>query len=485
MGIDVVYRKVSSTVPSIATVNSQWTDIDLIIIPRYTFLLKTPFARFVNFSGGTGVTICPVFSLSANFYDAAMYGASSAYDAGATFATSYHPNSGASVPTNARRMTQDASITAPAEVIPIVRGTGDDATAMTTWRYTPDGAMYVYHSTSEHRFCHLHLMMQDAIKMGIMDAPPHPAPLILNIDHINDGGEPAAVGGVGGWQENPQRIADVGAVLRQYGGICYTSIDARWIDGTLGTTTGDLLTNLKEYSDVFKICASHDHGNYYTTETNSADDPISNQQTKTNISTWHDSYVTATEGIGLSIDDTFIHMAGNRAGTNTWELATPDSSRLADPDETTAQTGWGTKMARLGLTVESWPSRSARNDTDKCERHWLFAPHRFRGITFVHSQDAGTDYNDDGTDAKVVRAKWNAFMPWLQAITTGLAPYFHAEDFEDVAWRTANLAGSPTTSSGGVAVEMYGLDVWTWLGKLGSYCSDTIDFGADVTKYLK
>lgn len=484
MGIDVVYRKVSATVPTVGTVNASWTDIDLIIVPRYTSITRPVFQRFNSWIGGVGVTICPVFVLSCNYFHASMLGASAAYDAGAVFAISQHIGSGATVPTNTRRMTENAAIVAPAEVRPIVAGTGADAAAMTSWRYTPDGVSYAYFSTSEHRFNHLHILVQDAVNLGIMDKPPHPAPLLLNIDHINDDGDPAHAGGIGGWQENPQRIADVGSVLRRYGGICYTSIDARWIDGTKGTTDGVLLANLKEYSDVFKICACHDHGNYYTTEANSADDPIANQQTKSNISTWYNYYVTQTESIGLEVSTDFLHFAGNRAGTNTWELASPDTSIMSDPNETTAQAGWGAKMCRLGLTAESWPARSARNDTDKCERHWLYGPHRFRGITFVHSMDAGSDYNNDGTAAKVVRAKWNSYMPWLQGITTGLAAYYHAEDFEDVAWRTANLPGAPTTSSGGVAVEMYGLDVWTWLGQLGNACPDTIDFGADVTRYL-
>lgn len=327
-------------------------------------------------------------------------------------------------------------------------------------------------------------MIQDAVDAGLMSAPPHKAPLLLNIDHINDAGEPAASGGIGGWQENPARLAEVGAVLRQYGGICYTSIDARWIDGTSGTTTGDLKTNLQQYSDVFKINCVHDHGNYYTTEANSNDDPIANQQSKSDIDTWHTDYVTNLNSIGLTESTDFMHFAQNRAGTNTWELISQDTSLMSDPANTTAKAGYGCKMARLGLNSESWPARSARDVTDKCERHWLYARHRFRNIIFVHSEDAGSDHNDDGSAAKIIRAKWESFEPWLQAITTGIAPYFHAEDFEDVAWRTANLAGNPTTSSGGVAMGMYGLEVFTYLGQIGQFCKDTIDYGADINNYI-
>ena len=447
---------------------------DMLVIPYYT---GTNRGYHDNYLNGDIITV-PVFVCGV-VTNLGLNGASGYYDTSATFAQAEIVSTGGAIYTNTRRHAL-ATETAPAESAPIVRGTGADAAGVTVWRYTPDGSKYVYYSSAAGRYNMLHLMIQDAIDKGLLSAPPKRAPIILNIDHINDGGDAPHDGG---FQEQPDRLKLIGDLALKHNGVCYASLEKAWINGGTGgnlgngTTSGTLLQNLKDYSDVFKYIACHDHNSVYTLGT-APGDAVNNQESKANIDASYQATKTATEGLGLTVNTDFAHCAGNRFGLNFLDLAQPGTDYSADPNGATPKAGYGFKVARVssqGNASESYPvGFGLPSATADLPVHWMANRAYYKGILVsIPNRDGGTAngaVNDLSKD-------FTAFSYVVEQLNTGMITYHHGTDFEDASIRSGGL------STDGNAMTR-GLLMWQTGSAYADACRDTVWFGADINYYV-
>ena len=491
VGIKVEYLGVTTTSPSVASLNSAaFGDIDLVIIPSLTSAVLATYSRFYD-----GTVEKPVFVLSKNTINSTFKGVvtNSYADSGVHWYSTTVTATGSPIVVVSRRAILVAQ-TGPAESIALMDG-GDVGTtsggnAIAAWRYTPDGVNYVFYSATDFgsdgmRFNPFHLFLQNAVDLGLILAPPKKAPCFIVLDHVNDAGEPTAAGGQGGWQENYRPLATLGSYLRSKNAVALASIERVWEDGGQGTTTGDLLATLQEYQDVFKVCPYHDHEFPHNTAAADSQSPIDSARSKTDMagSNGISGTVTSITNLGLTPDYTFGHFSLDRSNDNLWQLATPRTTKMASTDNLTIQAGYGMLAARISASTESWPANVRGGDgTQAPPWHWMEKPIAHRGITFITGLDTGaTSMAPNFIPARDIYGLQKGITTNL---ISGTMAYLHAEDFEDVAWRTANLAGNPTTSSGGVLTTTYGQAAIENLGGYCDSCPDTTKFGAHPAEYL-
>ena len=475
MEIEVHFQKIDNVNPTVDEMNSLITQlgIDVVIFPTMTGFTRVPLIRFVDGSLNVPVIVNQL-QTTLNVRGIIGYGSNGST---AVFSEATLVRSGEKVMTNSRSYNL-SSETAPAESIPLIvgGGTASLSTDVTAWRYTPDGNNYVYYSSQDSQYSFVHLMLQYVIDDGLLSQAAidsiKPAPLILNIDHINDFGDSTTQGG---FQYQPSRLRLVGELLRSQGGICYADIDANYVDGTDGTTTGELLEILVKYQDVFKYIATHDHDQYFT-QAVAANAAIDQQQPKTLIDSIYQRFSTNIQSLGLTVSSDFGHCAQNRFGTNFFELAQPYIDYTCDPLNLTTKAGYGFRMMRAGASIsnsESYPSLPINGTSDTPTTHWLKRTTSFRGIKLVSSKDGGSN-----NGAIVDLAKdFTAFHANILQLNTGIISYFHGTDFEDPKLNDSGLVSDGNAFARGLLSYQLGANY-------ASACPNTVKFGADVKDYI-
>lgn len=489
VGIEPIYITATSTWPAVtdftnSVAGEMFYDIDLIIVPSVTSATASLYSRFMG-----GNINKPVFVLAKNYLGSFLQGVITntwADNAAGWYYTqiSSGPKKGHQIIINGRRNIIDT------DGVAILNGgdVGDNASAadsVAAWKYVGSGSTVYYSATdigtNAIRFNPFHLLLDEAISDGVLSAPPHPAPCFLVLDHINDAGEGAAAGGMGGWQENPEPLKVLGDYLRSIGGVALASIERQWQDGTEDATliangqpaggNPTLLSYLTQYQDVFKVCPYHDHNQAFATASSVPTDPVTAARSTSEIDTIISETVTAIQAYGMQPDYTFGHFANDRGNDNVWQVANPD-------------TGYGLRFARTGSVNESWPAQVRGSDDNFAPpMHWLYAPKHHRGITFIPGFDGGHGSVLGAPNAEQKNIYQYCWSALTRNLMHGTLAYFHAEDFEDVAWRTANLAGNPITTSGGVWAVTYGQAAVEMMGGYAQACPHTVKFGAHPADY--
>lgn len=560
---------VNADQPRVVDINQMVDDgvIDMVFIGRYVGVAGPSYSRFID-----GSINCPVFVMGVASFGTEVKGTlANPADASDTWSiNNIAATSNTMVVVGRRHL--ERNVIAPEEVTTLVTGVYDgDGTAGTPlfmWQYTPDntattsnkgGPNYVFQAAAlSNQTYPVHLMLQKAFLAGCISAAPRAAPFIINMDHCNDAGEPAAAGGIGGWQENPAPLLPLAQVFRDWNSAAvYGSIEQVWEDGEEGTTTGALAANLVAASDVIKYSALHNHSYRHLSQITggaAAGNPFNNQQTKTFIDLHYNETRQSITNIGLTVDNTFGHFANNAVSSNLWDLATTDTTIAADPLETTPKAGYGMRMGRLGSITESWPTNILFPSTSVIAAHWLSESMCQRSIELVQSSDAGATSNNTsatttittgtnpqfttgtahgaivgalvylagmtttpditgwwtidtivdaenftidmtaaqitvvtspvGTTTNFAKSVNAITARMMQGMNSGLATYLHAEDYEDVPWRFANLGTTPSTTSGGVLNLSFGIEASGFMGSYCDACGDFAQFGADVLNYL-
>ena len=443
-----------------------------LVVTNYTGSSRGYYDQYMNGTMSVPVFVCGVVT------NLGLNGVTTTYyDNAAVFAQAEIVKTGGIIYTNTRRH-QLSNETAPAQTVALVRGTGAESPAVTAWKWTPDGINWVYYTNSVGIHNLLHMLVQAAIDDGVLPKPAKPAPVIVNIDHINDGGDAPHDGG---FQEQPGRLALIGDILRQTNGVCYANLEKAWINndnGNLGggTTSGDLLKNLQEYSDVFRYIASHDHNQFYTAG-NGANDANDNQTAKTLIDASYQTTKSSIESLGLTVNEDFAHMAGNRFGTNFLELAQDAVDYTCDPNNAVPKQGYGFKVVRVSISPtanESYPFIGGIPSTTSVPpTHWLKSPLYFRGMLFINNADGDTA--NGGVNS--LSLDYTAFSFITRQLNCGLITYHHGTDFEDASVRTTGL------STDGNAMTR-GLLTWQTGRNYALACPDTVKFGADILHYI-
>lgn len=494
-GIDVDFHSINATHPSVSQLNDgSFSRYDFFVVPQITGTVASIYYRLI-----AGNVQKPVMVLAANYRGGYIPGTTGWADSSVGYYYTQVNGSGLNLPVAARRVTL-GSFSAPETAIPLIYGgevgTSSGGEAVTAYKYTLGGTYYSYISYMDTGWNGLatspfHFFLEEMIKDGFIEPPPVKAPLFMVIDHANDAGEPAEVGGMGGWQENPEPLREIAEVMRGVGGVILTSIEADWQNGTKSATliangqpaTGNptLISYLSQYEDVLKYCPYHHHGHVIATSASSPTDPFTTSRSKSDIAniTFGET-LAAISGYGLTPDYSFAHYANNRSNNYVWELSTPATTKMADPLEASIVPGYGLKLARAGTINESWPHLPYPSATGQYPYHWLRRPIKHRGIVFSCGIDSGLTAMQT-TEQKSFN--YNFCRLWMNGIH-GTMNYLHAEDFEDVAWRTANLAGSPTTTSGGILTETFGVRSYAALAEYAKACPNTLKMGAHPDDYL-
>lgn len=497
VGIKPQFLTCTATAPTVAMLNA-YSDYDLVIVPSLTGAILSTYQRFLD-----GTVTKPVMVLSKTYDGSGIKGRTGWADSSAGWFYTNVSRTGQSLVLVARRNTISTSLTAPEAVRAILDGgdvgTSSGGLATAAWAYTADGTNYVYYSCIDPgsngvRSLPFHLLLQEAINDGVIDAPPHRAPHLFIVDHINDDGDPTRSGGLGGWQENPEQVASLGDLLRRNSGVCYTNIERQWQDGgkdsdlsTYGLPAGGnttLLQYLQDYSDVLLCNPYHDHEFPHNTAQSSPLSPINDARTKEDIDGVDgvSGTVASINALGCTLDYTFGHFANDRSNENLWQLASPNSSKTASADNATVQVGYGLRLARTGSASESWPSDTrAPGSGFGYPKHWLSGHKRkHRGIVF----QSGIEGDATSMQASTQRDIDQTLRRHFECLNNGLLVYFHSKAFEDVAWRTANLGGAPTTDSSGGITTTYTLDSLERMAGYCAACPDTAKFAANLNKYL-
>lgn len=470
LGIHAQFVKALSAHPTAAMLAG---DYDLIVIPLLRSGNQAVFGKFL-----TGAVTVPVFCCGVDTGTiASVPGAATAETA------TFNDARFALAPdrllyTNGRRYT--LSVSAPVEVQVLVEGAAD-TTMKSAWRYTADASSgrYLYLCTLWERYNLLPYLIQRAITDGVLDGSRiQKIPVILSIDHINGGGLFQTGDGteLGGFQAQPDNIAHLGDLLRSMGGICYTDLEERWIsaNGTApntGTTTGELLANLREYSDVFRYLATHNHllDNEWT-------NPWAGGIAKATLDASYQSTKAAIESLGLTVTTDLATFRGNNYGRNDIELITREVTKAASVDGATIKVGYGYRAVRStdGNYAQCWPRIPNPLVSGVPPWHWRFRPHRHRGVTIIPGRDFG--FANNNVDA-AVKIKFQSWSSVTEAYSCGTIGYFHHDDFEDVSKQPSGV------STGGMN-DTYGVTTWQRYADMQAMCPDTLDIGCDLTRYI-
>lgn len=376
----------------------------------------------------------------------------------------------------------------PAKVTPFIEALSDLGTGkrlMCAWKYTPDGVNYVYHHKVSHaRYVIWNFLVQQAINDGWFSAPLKKAPMFLMIDHINADG----ANNVGGTTENPGLLDTWATFLRKIGGVCYTNWDRRYAPGgSIGDKTTGLLANtIKKHLDVFKIIACHDHtaGSSYLTESNSPDDPFTKSLGKPGMDAAYQATKTSMESFGIPVSTDLAHFGNNLVPMDWYELGSADVSHRSSPDNLTIKAGYGFKFARVGGVNASFPHFNANTSSIPC-RHFMKERVIVRGITvFPTSEMDNLSLCANQLDQTIANSRHDLTIYLSYAMNFGLMGYVHPLGFEDVAWRTANVAGAPTTASNGSSTSTQLFDALERMWSMAKRCPDTMKLGANCLNYL-
>ena len=480
VGIKTQLQFSNATMPTVTSLDSR-TDFDLIVIP---WLESGNFAALARlYDGSLTKPVIVIGNVAANANLKGTDGSSNLGDAVKNLAK-FSDNNDTFVH-NQKWYGLDETLVAPEIVTPIIESVDSYSgiRGLSAWKYTPDGTTYVYHSkTAASRQGLFHLLLQEAVNDGLIAAPPKRAPVFLMHDHLNARGENS----VGGFVENPALVTQYGDWLRTNNAICYANFEERYSAGSLGdVTTGTLLANMLEYADVFKMCACHDHDTAYMTESNSPDDPRENSAGKPAMDVSYQATKADMESKGFTVSTDLAHFANNLMPADWLELGSPDVSYRSSPDNATEQAGYGFKFARCGTVNQSYPSvhNIFTGTTVPCH-HFMEARCRQRGITIIPVLDGDNAATAANTTTQIVTDAIHDSTLFMHfAINTGLFFYWHPVAFEDVAWRTANVAGAPTTASDGASTSTHVFDALERMANLARRCPDTINLGADVNDY--
>lgn len=484
MGIKTQLMFAGAVNPTVAMIN-RMDDIDLVVLP---FIQSGNFFNLQRFFNGTvtkpvlwGGNLSNTPELK-GVESGAQYGGAQKY-----LAKFSDDNTG--YVHNQYWLALNTALVAPAASYPILEATSDLGSGkrlVCAWKYTPDGVNFVYHHREANsRYICWHLLVQEAIKDGKLARPARRAPVFLMQDHINADGS----NNVGGTCENPGLIATYGEFFRKIGGICYTNWDRRYAAGgsIADKTTGALANMIKAYLDVYNITACHDHTtNFnYMTEGNSPDDPFTKSRGKPTLDSSYQLNAASMAAYGIPVATDLAHFANNFVPQNWYELGSPDVSVLADPNNASIKAGYGFKFARSGGVNSSWPHMNT-NTASIPSRHFLRERVRVRGITLITTSEMdGSSLTPNQTEQTVTDKRYDCTLYMTHALNFGLFGYWHPLAMEDVAWRTANVAGNPTTASDGVSTSTQLMDSLERMWNMARHCPDTIKLGANCLDYVR
>ncbi len=483
MGIETQLQYADATNPTVAMINRR-TDCDFIILP---FITSANYSTLARFYGGTmtkpvvwggNVTNTPEVK---GVESSAQYGTTIKYLA-------KFSDDGTGYVHQHNWYALNQALVAPAASYPLLEAISDLGSGkrlVCAWKYTADGVNFVYyHREPNSRYILWHLLIQEAIKDGKLSAPPKRAPVFLMQDHINADGS----NNVGGTTENPSLISTFGDFFRSCGAIVYTNWDRRYAPGgqISDKSSGVLVDTIKQYLDVFKISACHDHTtNFnYMTEGDTPDDPLTKSRGKPTMDTSYQATKTSMESFGIPVSTDLAHFANNMVPKDWYELGSADESYLADPNNASIKAGYGFKFARSGGANLSYPHMNVGTSTIP-QRHFMRDRTTYRGITIITTSEMdAASLTPNQTEQTVTDKRYDCTIYLSYALNVGLFGYWHPIAMEDVAWRTANVAGNPTTASDGVSTSTQLFDALNRMWNTARHCPNTIKFGADVNDYL-
>ncbi|MCK4500844.1 hypothetical protein KAU11_10115 [Candidatus Babeliales bacterium] len=479
IGYDFVHLDLTNYLPTTGHISANY---DLVVIPILNSNNRNNTERFWTPTANTytpaddALTI-PCFVLGAELRQCVGVDSSAYYDVSAVYAEGVlSADNSIEIQTLAQRHVYEAQ-TLPVISTPIIEDPADDS-AVSAWSYSSgvSGDGTAYFSDQKVNINILPLLIQTAINDGQLSLDSiRQLPMVLTLDHLNGDGAT----GSGGAQEQPEIVSQLGSILRKYGGICYASMEKAYIDGSSGTTTGDLLANIIEYQNEFLLIACHDHQVPYNTDQTNSSSPRTAMQTKTDINASYQATKAAIESLGLSVNTDFAHFANDRANDNFFQLGSRDVSSTSDQAEASVKAGYGFRAARVGDVTQSWPTVvKSTGTTGVPVRHWLESPTVHRDITLVPGSDIGNlNVNTTDSAAQILQSRFNVTNLSLTAPATGYVYYLHPYACEDVFLRGG-------TSSNGKK-DTYGIYAWTQWAKMAAFCKNTLNFGADITNYIK
>ena len=454
--------------------------IDLVINPTNTTAGTDGRYAALNISAGQLANNIPVFLLSVNHSSSTYISGVEVTQIGAAgdYVKATIASTGGTIYTAGKRWTLKTA-TGSEVITPLVY---DEATPanVSAFKYSPDGTTWVYADGINLSGVNLlHLLVQEAINDGVLAKPPKKSPVFLNIDHLNSPGDTYTDGtdpdDTMGSIRQPEIIATMGEMLRQGNGVCYASIE----QGFAPLHTAALTANFAEYSDVFKYIACHDHnvgaasdlvdGTYLNGGAGAAGVALSSQETKAAIAASYASTAAIITGLGLTVNADLAHFAGDAVGPNFFELAQSATMLTADPTDTTAQAGYGFKMARIATTYNQGTAYPVTSKND----HWLRAKTKFRGIVCLRGVDTGPE---NGA-AVALNLDFRAWQYNVFATNSSRMMYQHIPEFEVAANNPTGLISDGTAFARGYLTWQTGIDYQ-------AACPDVYNWGADINDYI-